>query len=247
MSENRPRRSHAKGARPKSTRRDETRRAEDHARRRADGCHARPKSPSWKPSNRYLQGYRQGFRQGSFEDGAQQGYDDGYYARRNYDTDDDEKDDIAVRENIERKRRDVMDDIEKLTQPGERLTKEHLKRLVNDYRESGDEDEDDEDDDKDDEDDDIDDEDEEEEDTDESTEDESTEDDDTEDDEDKNNKEQTKVTAKSVSILRDDQDEDDDEDDQDEDEDEDDDYDEDDSSLLCCGLPATADDEWREW
>ena len=115
MSENRPRRSHAKGARP---RRDETRRAEDHARRRADGCHARPKSPrpkspSWKPS--YKSGYRQGFRQGSFEDGAQQGYDDGYYARRNYDTDDDEKDDIAVRENIERKRRDVMDDIEKFS------------------------------------------------------------------------------------------------------------------------------------
>jgi len=139
MSENRPRRSRANGAR---SRRDETRRAEDHARRRADGCHARPKSPrpkspSWKPS--YKSGYRQGFRQGSFEDGAQQGYDDGYYARRNYDTDDDEKDDIADRENIERKRRDVMDDIEKLTQPGERLTKEHLKRLVNDYREDGDE------------------------------------------------------------------------------------------------------------
>ena len=238
MSENRPRRSHAKGARPKSTRRDETRRAEDHARRRADGYHARPKSPSWKPSTKYLQGYRQGFRQGSFEDGAQQGYDDGYYARRNYDTDDDEKDDIAVRENIERKRRDVMDDIEKLTQPGERLTKEHLKRLVNDYRESGEQDDDDEDDDKDeDEEDDIDDEDEEEEDTDESTEDESTEDDDTEDDEDKNSKEQTIVTAKSVSIFRDDQDDDDDEDDQDEDEDEDDDYDEDDF----------ADDEWRDW
>ena len=200
----------------------------------------RPKSPRraeyWKPNSRYLEGYQHGFRQGSFEDGAQQGFDAGYHARRiltvgRYDTDDDYEDEIADRENIEMKRHDIMDEIEKLTQPGEKLTKENLKRLVNDYRESGEQDSFDEDEDTDKSTD---------EDTDEDTdsdEDEDTDtDEDTEDDEDKSNTDSgNTVASKSISILkgclRDDDDAE---------------YDDTNDDEITDKY-TEEDDEWREW
>ena len=94
---------------------------------------------SWKADSEFLQGYQYGHRKGSFKDGAERGFEDGYHARRyqkavneaKYDTDDDSASD---KEDLEMKRQNIMDDIERLTQPNEKLTKDNLKQLVDAYR-----------------------------------------------------------------------------------------------------------------
>ena len=99
---------------------------------------------SWTPNLEFLHGYQYGRRRGSFKDGAEKGFADGYHARRSqkavneakYDTDDDYDDEIDTdREDTEMKRQNIMDDIEKLTQPDGKLTKENLKQLVDEYKE----------------------------------------------------------------------------------------------------------------
>lgn len=91
---------------------------------------------SWKADSEFLQGYQYGHRKGSFKDGAERGFEDGYHARRyqkavneaKYDTGDEDKEDLEM------KRQNIMDDIERLTQPNEKLTKDNLKQLVDAYR-----------------------------------------------------------------------------------------------------------------
>ena len=118
-------------------RRHRRRRSTSRPRRRQSKT-SRQEDDSWKPDSEFLQGYQYGHRKGSFKDGAERGFDDGYHARRSqkavngakYDTDDPASD----REDLEMKRQDIMDDIEKLTQPNEKLTKNNLKQLVDAYR-----------------------------------------------------------------------------------------------------------------
>ena len=118
-------------------RRHRRRRSTSRPRRRQSKT-SRQEDDSWKPDSEFLQGYQYGHRKGSFKDGAERGFDDGYHARRSqkavngakYDT----YDPASDREDLEMKRQDIMDDIEKLTQPNEKLTKNNLKQLVDAYR-----------------------------------------------------------------------------------------------------------------
>ena len=94
----------------------------------------------------FIRGYQVGYQRGSFTDGEQIGFEDGFHERRireairhhdeiqdmirdHKDTDQDDSD-----EDTETRRRDIMDDIERLTQPNEKLTKGNLKQLVDAYR-----------------------------------------------------------------------------------------------------------------
>ena len=93
----------------------------------------------------FLRGYHVGYRRGSFHDGERLGFEHGYQERRiqaaircrdeiqdmimERTEDNDSEDD----EDTKRKQ-DIMDDIELLTQPNEKLTKENLKQLVDAYR-----------------------------------------------------------------------------------------------------------------
>ena len=90
----------------------------------------------------FLRGYHVGYRRGSFHDGERLGFEHGYQERRIQAA-------IRCRDEIQdmimertedkddedtKRKQDIMDDIELLTQPNEKLTKENLKQLVDAYR-----------------------------------------------------------------------------------------------------------------